>query len=405
MPDEQLRVSQSLMMMVNAQGQMTALASMSHPPLTLTPAQWWLVGSLRSACPKEDVLAIPSTFSRAQLDEALDTLLAHSVVVPVKGTQVDSSRYVLGPGGWADIAEHHRMLYDTVRVHAYRSSLFRHARDQVVLDIGTGTGLLAILAAKAGARHVYAIEESAIAEVALEMYAENGVADRITLLQGNSRDIELPQRANVIVHELLNTDPFGENLLPAIQHATQHFLAPGGRLIPHRIEAMCVGVQMTEPVSSGQRMLREAENLNDFYGLSFKPVLKRMQAAFDVAGPNFDQGGMVIPPTAPQTLLTRPCLLRDVQLDGDLTEAMNEQSVESVLEVNAPGILGGVAIYFRAHMDEHTVLSTSPSAPPTCWGFQVKEFKERVQVQPGDRVRIVSTLNRSHGHRFKIVLA
>ncbi|WP_217442499.1 50S ribosomal protein L11 methyltransferase [Myxococcus sp. CA033] len=193
-----------------------------------------------------------------------------------------------------NIAEHHRMLYDTVRVHAYRSSLFRHARDQVVLDIGTGTGLLAILAAKAGARHVYAIEESAIAEVALEMYAENGVADRIR---------------------------------------------------------------------------------------------------------------MVIPPTAPQTLLARPCLLRDVQLDGDLTEAMNEQSVESVLEVNAPGILGGVAIYFRAHMDEHTVLSTSPSAPPTCWGFQVKEFKERVQVQPGDRVRIVSTLNRSHGHRFKIVLA
>ncbi|AKF85128.1 protein arginine N-methyltransferase 1 [Myxococcus fulvus] len=405
MSTEQLRVSQSILLMMNAQGQMTAIGSMSQPPLTLTPAQWWLVGSLQAALPKEALLSRPSTFSREQLTEALDTLVEHSLVVPVEGAAVDSSRYLMGPGGFADITEHHRMLYDTVRVHAYRSALFRHAQGQVVLDVGTGTGLLAILAAKAGARHVYAIDESAIAEVALEMYAENGVADRITLFHGNSRDVELPERANVIVHELLNVDPFGENLLPAMQDATRRFLAPGGRLIPHRIEAMCVGVQMTEPVSSGQRMLREAENLDDFYGLSFRPVLQRLREAYDVAGPNFDLGGMNVPPGPPQTLLTKPCVLRDVRLDQDLTEAMDEAPVESVLEANAPGTLGGVALYFRAHMDEHTVLSTSPTAPATCWGFLVKEFRERVQVKAGDKVRIRSSLQRSHGHRFKVELA
>jgi predicted RNA methylase len=85
--------------------------------------------------------------------------------------------------GWADPVEHACMLQDERRTGDYLAALAEAVRPgDVVLDIGTGSGVLAIAAARAGARRVYAVEASDIAEVAEQVFAANGVQDRVTLI-------------------------------------------------------------------------------------------------------------------------------------------------------------------------------------------------------------------------------
>ena len=94
-----------------------------------------------------------------------------------------------GPtSGWADPVEHARMLHDDRRTGDYLAALAAAVRPgDVVLDIGTGSGVLAVAAARAGARRVYAVEASDIAEVAERVFAANGVTDTVTLVPGWSR--------------------------------------------------------------------------------------------------------------------------------------------------------------------------------------------------------------------------
>jgi len=84
------------------------------------------------------------------------------------------------------------MLEDRPRTRTYRESLEDNKellRDKIVIDVGAGTGILSIFAARAGARHVYAIEFSETARMAEQIIAENGLSDRITVLQKRAEDV------------------------------------------------------------------------------------------------------------------------------------------------------------------------------------------------------------------------
>ena len=109
--------------------------------------------------------------------------------------------------GWADPVEHARMLHDERRTGDFLAALAAAVRPgDVVLDIGTGSGVLAVAAARAGARHVYAVEASDIAGVAERVFEANGVADRVTLLPGWSRQIDLPEPADLLVAEIIGNE-------------------------------------------------------------------------------------------------------------------------------------------------------------------------------------------------------
>ena len=184
---------------------------------------------------------ILSLFSRpTRLGEAIDRLEHehhHSTdlapTLSVLNMLIEESALVRPDGGrartsgWADPVEHARMLHDERRTGDYLAALAAAVRpDDVVLDIGTGSGVLAVAAARAGARHVYAVEASDIAEVAERVFAVNGVRDRVTLLPGWSRQIELPEQADVLVAELIGNEPLEEEILETTLDARRRLLAP-----------------------------------------------------------------------------------------------------------------------------------------------------------------------------------
>jgi len=145
------------------------------------------------------------------------------------------------------VAAYGQMISDAVRMGGYTRAL-RHAVEPgaVVVDIGTGTGIFALLACRLGARRVYAIEPGDVIQVAREIAVSSGCGDRIEFIQAMSTDVTLPDRADVIISDLGGALPWFQQHIAAIVDARRRFLAPGGALIPLRDAAWAAVVELKD---------------------------------------------------------------------------------------------------------------------------------------------------------------
>jgi len=140
--------------------------------------------------------------------------------------------------GYGGIAIHETMLRDKVRTLAYREAVMANAacfKDKVVLDVGCGTGILSMIAARAGARKVVAVDQSNIVDLARKIVEKNGCNDVITIVKGRMEEVELPlQKGEVdfIISEWMGYALLFENMFASVLFARDAFLAPGGSLLP-----------------------------------------------------------------------------------------------------------------------------------------------------------------------------
>ncbi len=135
------------------------------------------------------------------------------------------------------VANYGVMIADRARMGAFARALEATITPgSVVLDLGAGTGIMALLACRFGARRVYAVEPDNAIQVAREIAALNGCADRIDFIQAMSTDVTIPEKADVIVHDIGGLMPWFHQHLPAIIDARRRLLAPGGVMIPRRDE-------------------------------------------------------------------------------------------------------------------------------------------------------------------------
>jgi Ribosomal protein L11 methyltransferase (PrmA) len=390
--DVSYTVSRSIVLQIGDGGQLLAGNSVSRMPQALT--EDGLPVLLAFAGGRTPAEALARLRNDWEIDDAgftavVDALVAQNLLTPATGDDAAPAT-----AGFASTFEHFMMVRDTVRVSAYRRAIFRHCKDKTVVEIGCGSGILSIFAAKAGARRVIAIEESAIADLAAAMFEANGVADRIELRRANSRDVSLDERADVLIHEILGVDPFGENILPFIEDARERLLAPGGVLIPSALEVCCVGFEVADkPYLDRTRACAELAELEGVYGIDFSAFgqfVNESETGFRRPLGNLGQTEF-----EPRILTeeTRICRI-DFRPGSSLAvEPRNDLR----LRVTQAGTLGGVVVYFRAHLDDDTVLGNSPRAPRTHWAWDGRALSRLVPVTPGQEIALVSELRTGLG--------
>ncbi len=176
--------------------------------------------------------------------------------------------------GFASPFAHEPMLLDKIRCDVYREAIQRTVKPgDVVVDLGAGTGLLSFFALQAGARHVYAIEMTGIADAAAELIEANSFRDRVTLVRKSSKQARLPERCDVLVTETLSTFCFDtENIIEFVADARERFLKPGGRIIPESADTFLLPVS-SEAFGIGHLPPR-------FYDLDYRPLIKRLSAEY-----------------------------------------------------------------------------------------------------------------------------
>jgi precorrin-6B methylase 2 len=150
---------------------------------------------------------------------------------------------------------HFPMLADESRNKAYAQAIHAKVKpDDIVLDIGCGAGLTAMLAARAGAKHVYTCEQQPlIAQAAKKVIKENGLSDRITVIPKMSHDlivgVDIPEPADVVISEIVDTMLLGEGALATLVDAMHRLAKPNARAIPERGTLKAQLVQSEELVN------------------------------------------------------------------------------------------------------------------------------------------------------------
>lgn len=144
----------------------------------------------------------------------------------------------------SSLLTHLSLLGAAPRVEAFRRAIRRRVRPgSIVADLGSGTGVLAFLALQAGARRVYAVDRHPILHVARAVARDNGFADRIVFIDGDSRDVRLPERADLVVSDLVGQLGVDEHLAECLVDARRRWLRKGGHLVPGRVEIWARPVQ------------------------------------------------------------------------------------------------------------------------------------------------------------------
>lgn len=261
------------------------------------------------------------------------------------------------------------MIADNARMDAYTEALRRAVKpDSIVLDIGAGTGVFALLACQFGARRVYAIEPADAIQIARKIAAANGYADRIECIQKLSTEVTLPERADVVISDLRGRLPFLGRHISSIADARARLLKPGGTLISQRDDVWVAIVEAEETYD---------EHLSHWnkYGLD-------MSAAWRVVT---NTTGWRLKEEGAEILLAEPRLW--TTLDYATISDPNVAG-EMSFDVARDGTGHGMLVWFDATMADGVGFSSAPGAEnrPKVYGRSFFPWPQPVELKEGDRI-------------------
>jgi len=268
--------------------------------------------------------------------------------------------------------EYHRTLItDHIRNDAFEAALARVIRkgETVVADIGAGTGLLGLMAARLGAREVYLYEAAEVAGVAQEVLRRNR-ARNCHLIPCHSTEMQDPPRADVVVSETLGNYPFEENIIETLNDAVRRHLKRGGTIIPGRL------AQFVAPVTS-----------NRFH--AELTAWERVGRDIDLSPAQFmSLNNIYVRTITPADLLDdgRSARCWD-EIDFSVVNRSTRKG-EARWRPQSGATIYGFATWWSAELAAGITLSTAPEAPRTHWEQLYFPLLRPIQVRGGDTIAI-----------------
>jgi SAM-dependent methyltransferase len=270
---------------------------------------------------------------------------------------------------------HFPMMNDTVRNDAYERALKTALKSGgSVLDIGSGSGLLAMMAARHGASHVTTCElVEMVAEKAKIITRRNGFADKIKVINKISTNLEVgidyPERADILVTEIFDNGLLGEHALVAIEHARKHLLKPNAQLIPcgARVYAMCIE----------SNEIYKNHRVDTISGFDLSPFNQFS---------SWEYSGYHLAKTDYKALSATASIF-----DFDFYKDSENESVEIEFEVTESGMCHAVVYWYELQLDQETIISTAPHLPQlSCWKQAVQLLSKPISFTKGETFKLVA---------------
>ena len=274
---------------------------------------------------------------------------------------------------------HFPMLADSARNGYYDQAISKVInKDTKVLDIGTGSGLLAMMAARAGALSVVACEmQKDLAEAAKDIVKANGYDQQISIRNKKSTDLqvgeELPDKVDVVVSEILDCGGLGEGVLPSLRHAQKHLAKPGAIMIPAGISLYGMLIEIPS-----RHVINPMKEISGFDLSAFD--------RFRISN-QYEQVYLKHEDFKPLTEIFK---LRDYDFHN-IPEPCDIQSPEKrVLTVSASdkGKIHAVAFWFDLHLDDKITVNSGPSGELKHWGQAIYYFENGPEIKLGQSIEL-----------------
>ncbi|KAI0342177.1 protein arginine n-methyltransferase [Trametopsis cervina] len=275
---------------------------------------------------------------------------------------------------YAHFGIHEEMLKDTVRTGSYRSAIINNAhlfKGKTVLDVGCGTGILSMFAAKAGASHVVGIDMSNIIDQAQKIIEANGFADTITLVKGKLEEAVLPiTEFDIIVSEWMGYFLLYESMLDTVILARDKYLKPGGHMFPDEATLYLAAI---EDMEYKEEKINFWDNVYGFDYSCIKDIALRE--------PLVDTVDL-------KAVVTDPCLIKHLNL---LTIKKEDLAFVAPFTLKATrndyvhAFLAWFDISFEA-CHKPVKFSTGPHAKYTHWKQTVFYTPDTLTVSAGDQI-------------------
>ena len=276
---------------------------------------------------------------------------------------------------------HFPMMNDEVRNNAYSDALKLAVRDgDFVLDIGTGSGLLSLMAAARGAEMVITCETSkTIAEAATEIIERNGYKEKISVLNKKSTNliigVDLPQQADLIVSEVLSSEFVGEGVRSTALDANRRLLKKGGRTIPQSGKIKIALIDNNPEIFSNTSVASvQGFDLSLFNSISQKKFNLKLRDK--------------------PVLLSSPEDAFNINLCDTEGAVGQEKIIE--LRVNQDGLCVGLIQWIWIHLYEEIEYENKPGECDSHWNTPIYLFDKPVVAKKGDVIEIKAVLGEDH---------
>jgi protein arginine N-methyltransferase 1 len=261
---------------------------------------------------------------------------------------------------WSKLDVHRTLLKDGVRVNAFNQAIKERVKvGDRVLDLGTGTGILAFLAAKAGAGEVIGVDSASIIDAARRTAEKNSMLN-VKFIRGDIRDLDI-EKVDCIICELIGMYITDEGITYKMRNALR-LLKDGGTVIPARIDVFIVPVESNDAGLGFWRKL---------YGIDYSAVdrVPHEIRNYDMSEARF---------------LSQPQRMSTIDLTA---KGKSRLEYEGEFEITSDGEFHGCVVYFNAKLSENVTLSTHPKEPLTHWKQVFLPNDCRMKVKVGDRLK------------------